>query len=772
MLAISITSSIMLTVAAALWSYNDWRLSQQNAANNLEVIAGVIGENVSAALNFRNADDATTTLGALKSKAEINYAIAFDPEGNLFAHYVRSDFSPDWHPAATLAEITTPSSDEITFRKQVHSGKEVIGTVYVSSNLNDVKARLYEQAQLSGTTLLVAFAVAIVFGIILNRLLTGPIFALLKTMDAVAAEESFAHRAVKYGNDEIGKLVDGFNSMLTQVEARDQMLGQHRDRLENEVKERTIELQQAFEALTENEERVRSIFEHAADGIITFDGAGDIVSANSAACLIFENTIEQLKGKNLAVLSYESHSSRTGAQITEHLLGRARENPIVAREFLVKSATGRIFPVELTMSRYSVGSKEFFSAILRDITARKEAETQLIRAKEAAEALAQAKSEFLANMSHEIRTPLNGIFGAVQLMGKTPLDEDQKELISMMKNSSQSLLRIVNDVLEFSKLEVGKLVLEKTEFPLADTIRSVIAPASIEAEAKKIRLNVTVDPMIPTQVIGDPHRLGQILLNLVHNAVKFTPSEGTISLLVARATSNGQSVMLHFSVADTGIGIPKEKQDAIFQAFTQADTSSTRKFGGTGLGLSIALKLVHLMGGDLWVESSPGNGSTFHFTAAFEVLEQKLGVPSVAVSAKSARDSQSYEGGQIKILLVEDNETNQKIASRLLTALGYGVRLADNGQMALDALAESRFDMILMDCQMPVMDGFTATRIIREREVQTQEHLPIIALTAHAVAGDRERCLKAGMDEYISKPIEEEVLIDTLEKLIERFGIR
>lgn len=773
MCAISITSFVVLCMAAGFWSYNDWASSRRAANDSLKTLAGVIGQNISAALNFRVEDDAASTLRALRAESEIEVAAAYDKKGVLFASYIRDDLAGTLTTQGLLADVDRGAHGGAVWFEPVYSDKDMIGTVYVRSDLSHMRARLFDRAQLSLLVLGVAVVVASLFALLAQRFLSSPIIMLLNSIQTVTQSHAFNVRAIKVGDDEIGKLVDGFNGMLTEIESRDKMLAQHRDKLEDEVKLRTAELQDAMETVTESESRIRTIVDSAADGILTFDANGKIVSVNGAACSIFGYTSEQMMKLNFSELSYESHSHRTGVEIVEHLMARAREMPVVGREFYGLSQQKRTFPVELTLSRYVMSGREFFSAILRDITVRKEAELQLIHAKETAEALAHAKSEFLANMSHEIRTPLNGIFGAVQLLTKTAVDPEQQELLDIMRTSSSSLLKIVNDVLEFSKAEAGKIVLEKTVFPLLDNVKSTIAALRYEAGKKTIDLKLTVSPDIPERIVGDPHRLGQVIVNLVHNAIKFTPNNGKVTIEIEKATNTTATTMLHFSVSDTGIGIPPEKRDAIFEAFTQADTSSTRKYGGTGLGLSIATKIVRLMGGDIWVESTVGKGSSFHFTAAFDLLQDIDLKDHIKLDAVHTARGNGPGSEKLRILLVEDNPFNQKIASKLLAHMGYAVTIADNGQEALDRLSSERCDLILMDCQMPVMDGFTATRVIREREAQTSaRRMPIIAMTAHAMEGDRERCLNAGMDEYVPKPIEEEVLMETIEGLVESFKLR
>ncbi len=688
----------------------------------------------------------------------------------------------------------------------------------------------------------------------------------------------------------------------TEAEAANEKFHRAHLELEVRVRERTSELAQANAGLQEQilerakaEHANQQIMDHSLDVICTLDAGGRFMQVSRASEAVWGFRPEELSGRSIFEMLPAAEVERSVSALGSLKNGEVEKG--FECRFLHRS--GAEIPLVWT-AQWSEQEQILF-AVARDITGQKQVQSELLRAKEAAEAASRSKSEFLANMSHEIRTPMNGIIGMTELVLDTQLDRSQREYLGMAKTSATTLLGLINDILDFSKIEAGKLELESIDFNLRDCIGTMLKPLGIRADQKGLELTADIAADVPYQVIGDPMRLRQILINLTDNAIKFTQT-GDVMLRVAVESATEEEHCLHFTVTDTGIGIPAEKQALIFDAFAQADGTTTRTYGGTGLGLAIASRLVEQMRGRIWVESIRGEGTAFHFTARFAAGKtppgagvrplqprrlEGLGVlvvddnavnrrilhemltnwgmkPTVVASGEEAlaemrraaqagtpyplvildgmmpemdgfmaaekiRANAEISGATVmmlssalpagaatrcaelgvasyltkpvsqsdlieailialgveepevlpvpghppagtsanglRILLAEDNLINRALATGILEKRGCSLVHAANGREAVEAAGREAFDLIFMDVQMPEMDGLEATRRIREAEQPTGRHTPIAAMTAHAMAGDRERFLASGMDEYISKPLSRTELFALIERI-------
>jgi PAS domain S-box-containing protein len=504
---------------------------------------------------------------------------------------------------------------------------------------------------------------------------------------------------------------------------------------------------------------LRHIIDSSLDMIITVDPNRKITEFNKAAQKCFGYSLEEVVGKPVDMLYL---TPAEGGQVNLETVTKGKFTGEVSN----RRKDGSIMFCYLSASPIldEDGNTLGVMGISRDITEQKKADEALKKAKEEADEANRAKSEFIATMSHEIRTPMNAIIGMTNLTLETTLAHEQRENLEMVRHSSNSLLSLINDILDLSKIEAGKLALEKVDFDLGAVVESLVTVMSAQAQQKGLVLHCHISPKVSTRLKGDPGRLRQIIMNLLANAIKFT-EKGEIVMSVDyytgehAQTAQQNAIALYFSVKDTGIGIPEEKKERIFESFVQADSSTTRKYGGTGLGLSISRHLVNLMGGAIWVESAAGMGSIFHFTALF--------APGSTGKSRKAKELSEAPSPALPlaILLVEDNEVNRKLALHLLSKRGHKVKVAHNGQKAVEMLSRENFDLVLMDVHMPEMDGYAATRLIRDPSSLVLNHtIPIIAMTANAMKGDREICLEAGMNDYVSKPLDRREFLRTVEK--------
>ena len=911
-----LTTSLLGLSLACLCSEIYERGSFRSAiATQLTALAGTLGANATASLAFSDKQSAVDILKALSAEPHVVTGCLYDKRGQFFAAYQRSGAKDQCGEALTHGEDAKFGSNSVAVYRPISLGNEQVGWIAITSDLGELQAKIRRYTQISVVVIFISMLATFLVSSRLIQLILKPVVGLAETADRVTRQEDYTLRGKVQSDDEIGALVQAFNKMLDGIQERDEALQTSNNQLETRVAERTRQLQSeiddrllAEETLSEERRMLRALIDNVPDFMYVKDARSCFVVANaSLAESMGVTSPADLLGKT----DFDFYPKRVAKQFyeDEQLVVRQKKILLEHEEESTNSTGDRIVLLTTKVPLFDRNGQVIgIAGVGRDITERQRVEREMQRAKEAAEAASKAKSEFLANMSHEIRTPLNGVMGMTDLALDTELTPEQREYLDTVKSSSDALLTVINDILDFSKIEAGKIDLESVDFNLRDSLESTLKTVAIRADEKGLELLCEVAPEVPEVVCGDSTRLRQVVINLVGNAIKFTDS-GEIAVRVQTKSRGANECELQFTVADTGVGIPEEKRELIFAPFSQADTSTTRKYGGTGLGLTISTRLVQMMGGKIWVESELGRGSQFHFTArlgltdakeikvgsiappellrgsrvlivddnrtnrrilegmlsrwemisvsveegqqaldalsgaratgqpfsliltdmhmpkmdGFTLVEQIRKRPELATATimmltsaghrgdaarcqelgvaayllKPIRQSELREAiarvlganaqngaiplitryslhdgrdpsASLRVLLAEDNPVNQRLAVRLLEKRGHHVVVAGNGAEALAAMDKQDFDLVFMDVQMPEMDGLEATAVIRGKEKITGKHQPIIALTAHAMKGDREKCISGGMDGYLTKPIRPQELDDFLEDYIGR----
>ncbi|MCE1227228.1 MAG: ATP-binding protein [Geobacteraceae bacterium] len=676
-------------------------------------------------------------INGLARYPDLAHAMVLDSRGQVLAHNEQNRIG--------LYLTDLPKDSDLQILQQSHHmvdvitpillGNRKIGWVRIGLSGKTLETDIAEIHQNGFYLALVAILLVSLFATVTARYLTSRLDQIQEVVDQVETGTPEV-RVQLNGNDEASRLGCAVNAMLDT-------------------------LQQREESLRRTEQRFRSMIENAGDAIYIHDHYGKILSINQVCCLQTGYSQEELV--TASVTLFDRHLDQQVLQETWNL---AKTDPArfpMTLETVHVRKDGSSFPAEVRLSLLPTESEFQFVGMVRDVTERKRAEEELLAAKTAAEVANTTKSEFLANMSHEIRTPMNGVIGNAQLLRFTDLTEEQSCYLEYIEADAKHLVSVINDLLDLSKIEAGKMELEQTSFSLRDCIHGLLKPMTPRIASKGLTLKTEIDDTVPNALTGDQLRLKQILRNLVGNAIKFT-DQGSVILQVKLLERSEDKALFHFSVLDTGIGIAPEALEKLFAPFTQADSSVTRKFGGTGLGLSICNRLAGLMGGRISVDSKEGTGSSFHVTLPFQIN------PSPELSEETEQETGSpptWDGKPLTILLVDDSQTSRIMASSLLRHFGHRVQTAENGAEALELWRKGPFDIILMDIQMPVMDGLEATRIIREEEHTTNRHTAIIALTAHALVEQRRHLLASGFDGYVSKPLDVTALNTEMKRVLE-----
>jgi len=769
---IMLTCVISLVLVGAVFIAVEYTSSRKTLIGSLSTQAEMIADNCKASVIFDDPQDARDTLKSLRLEPSIIRACIYTKDGDSFAVYQRDDAGEKIYFKDPLRDGYSFSDGILGVSKSIIVDGESVGFVCLRSDLHQLNTALTHNLY---TVVFVLFGVSFIAYVLsarLQRVISGPILALTEVARNVSDNKEYSVRAVKDSNDEVGLLIDSFNEMLTQIEGNKMQLTEVNESLEEKVNERTQELSKEIAERRQAEERLKIFYrfaEESSQGVGWADLEGNVIFINPALSRMFgEERPENAYGKPVARY-YDRHTQK---RLAEEIFPKVIKDGQWLGELSTLGKNGEKVPTmnNLFLMRDIDGEPLYIANTLIDITERRQTEQQreeymaeLMIARDYAEEANLAKSQFLANMSHEIRTPMNGIIGFSDLLADEQLTEDQKGYVGIIRTSGDNLLRLIDDILDFSKIEAGQLDTEIIDCSLAEMLNSVGSLMRPRAMEKGLQFEIIEKNGLPANIKTDPTRLRQCLINLISNAVKFTET-GHVFVTVSLDEFNNEP-FIRFDVEDTGIGIPVDKHRAIFESFSQADGSTTRKYGGTGLGLTITKQLAGLLGGELTLISEEGEGSTFSIAipAGLDITKQPFldrhNIEGNTVLLGQSKARPQFSG---RVLIAEDAPTNQVLIKSLLKQFGLDVTLVEDGLQAIEQVETCQFDLIFMDMMMPVMNGYEAAESLRKQSIT----VPIIALTANAIKGDDKKCLDAGCDEYLSKPIDQAGLLAVIAKYL------
>lgn len=713
-----------------LLSVVEWAFSRKAIHDDYAVIAGIIADNVNAAVQFGNEKSARDVLAVLSLKKGLVYAEVLLPDGETFAeHGTRPEARMSWELGAeSVVRVSYLNSRIEAVAPLIRPREGVVGYVYISGDLDDVYATLVLKAAAVIVAMLLAGLFVLRMASRLGAVITQPILELADTARRISQGHDFSQRQAKAYDDETGQLVESFNSMMDLIQSRDAII-------------------------RSNEERFREYFELGVVGMAILDDASRFLEANGELARLLGTTVEELKA---SVFDEWMAPAVGGVEATTFDLLKKRCEPGYSGEHWLRNKQGERVYMIVAVRRIrppSEGSYRYI-VLLQDITGRKRSEEELLASKRAAEAANRSKDEFLSVMSHELRTPLNPILGFVDLLLRMDDDPERVGMLQAVRKSSEHLLRLITDILEFSRSQAGRLELVEEVVDLSEICSSVVELMRPGAAEREVALALrSVDTTLASgevELLSDQGKIRQLMLNLISNAIKYNRPGGHVWVDGKVVVGPDGGYSLRISVEDTGIGIPEEMQGYVFEPFTQLDMSLQRRHEGVGLGLAICSRIVERMDGRISLRSSVGIGSIFTFELPV-AHRRKAGAPQLAAGSFGEGQVSGLAGR--KVLLVEDDLYNKLLVEAILKRIGVEFAWAENGLAALERMREEPFDLVLMDIRMPLMDGLEATRRIRQSETE-EDRTPIVAMTAHTSERMRGECLRAGMDGYITKPVE------------------